>query len=920
MMVMPERAGKVYLVGSGPGDVAYLTLQAQAVLSQAEVVVYDALVDGALLTLVPDGCLKLDVGKRGGQPSTPQAEINQILVEYCQQGYLVVRLKNGDPFIYGRSQSEIGALRRANCDFEVVPGLSSSLLAPLMAGIPLTDPRLSNGFTVMTGHDPDSLNWVSLAKLETLVFLMGARTLPEIVRRLRGHGRSPDTPIAVIRYAGGDRQQVWEGTLADILELTANQSLSPCVIVIGEVVKLRAYIGEQGTKRQVVAQTDPTAAPEPRQSRRQNVPMTAPGLTAAGAESEPRSPRRMRRPAAVEAPGLGGDRPPGTRRRGQPESPRGAEVEAIAAVESVTAATPALSKPSGPLSQKTVLVTRAASQASQFTALLEEQGATVIEMPTLEIGPPSSWRDLDRAISHLEDFDWLVLTSANGVEYFFDRLEAVTGERAFSTNIKVAVVGEKTAKTLRRLGIPADFIPPDFVADALVATFPEPLSGLRILFPRVESGGREVLVKEFSNQGAKVKEVPAYESYCPTAIAPPILVALQAKAIDVVTFASSKTVRNFCQLLQTADSNWSSWLENACIASIGPQTSQTCQSLLGRVDVEAPVYTLDGLTQAIAEWATRPAPAEPEPSPEAATEATSPAEPTAESSPEPSPEPSPAAGLGDGDLSPLDDAVDTAAIASDAPEQPALPELESLASAEPTTEMSAPVDREAIVPALPPDSAAPPEEPIPAEGAEEGSEPEPTPPGPADHAPPAPSLSAPEASEPAPPEPVQPEATPPEPLPSEPAPPEPAQPEPGLETVIEMEIVPPDPDQEEAAWNSPPPPEPNATVPPPSARFAPVIDLEIVSAETTARTPKAQGKGGDRANRSVSELVATPLDSAGIPDPWATEAEAAPAPPQRRRPNSEPPTKAAEVDLAPPEDPWYNPVNGDPEDDSDSNW
>ncbi|MGI0489725.1 uroporphyrinogen-III C-methyltransferase, partial [Pantanalinema rosaneae CENA516] len=239
---MTEHRGKVYLVGSGPGDAAYLTVQAQELLMQAEVLIYDALVDGNLISLVPDTCRKLDVGKRGGRPSTPQSEINRLLVKYCQQGRVVVRLKNGDPFVFGRAQSEIQALRAANCAYEVVPGLSSALIAPLLAGIPLTDPVLSRGFTVITAHNPDTLDWVALARMETLVMLMGGRSLPEIVRRLRGHGRSPYMPIAVIRYAGRRRQRVWEGTLGDILEKTADASLSPCVIVVGEVVRLRQYL------------------------------------------------------------------------------------------------------------------------------------------------------------------------------------------------------------------------------------------------------------------------------------------------------------------------------------------------------------------------------------------------------------------------------------------------------------------------------------------------------------------------------------------------------------------------------------------------------------------------------------------------------------------------------------------------------
>jgi uroporphyrinogen-III synthase len=211
---------------------------------------------------------------------------------------------------------------------------------------------------------------------------------------------------------------------------------------------------------------------------------------------------------------------------------------------------------------------------------------------------------LDRAIDRIDDFDWLILTSTNAVDYFFQRLEEVTGERAFYSNIKIAVVGEKTAQRLLKMGLEPDFMPPNFVADSLVAYFPEPLAGLRILFPRVESGGREVLVKEFTSQGAKVREVAAYESRCPETIAPAALKALQAGRVDVVTFASSKTVQHFCQLLQQVSDAWQAWLTGVTVASIGPQTSKACMELLGRVDVAAEEYTLDGLTQAIVDWFT----------------------------------------------------------------------------------------------------------------------------------------------------------------------------------------------------------------------------------------------------------------------------------------------------------------------------
>ncbi|HEY9877245.1 MAG TPA: uroporphyrinogen-III synthase [Leptolyngbyaceae cyanobacterium] len=258
-----------------------------------------------------------------------------------------------------------------------------------------------------------------------------------------------------------------------------------------------------------------------------------------------------------------------------------------------------------PLTGKTILVTRSAGQSSQFTDLLVAQGAQVVEMPALEIREPSSWAALDDAIATLSSFDWLILTSANGVNYFVERLSASGQDVKALTKVKLAVVGKKTASVLAQAGLSPAFIPPDFVADSLVEHFPEPIAGLKVLFPRVESGGREVLVKELSAAGATVVEVPAYESGCPLDPDPQALAALKSGSVDAVTFASSKTVRHFCDLLaQGLGPDWQTALEGIAVASIGPQTSQTCLELLGRVDVEATEYTLEGLTQAIATWAS----------------------------------------------------------------------------------------------------------------------------------------------------------------------------------------------------------------------------------------------------------------------------------------------------------------------------
>jgi uroporphyrin-III C-methyltransferase len=239
---MIKEIGKVYLVGAGPGDVEYLTVKAYRLLASAQVLVYDALVDSQLLDCVPVDCLKIDVGKRGGKPSTSQNEINDLLVKYCLEKKQVIRLKSGDPLIFGRCILEIAALKNAGCEFEIIPGISSALAAPLLAGIPLTDNVLSRCFAVCTAHEPETLNWEALASLETLVILMGGKNLPEIIHQLIKYRKPHSTPIAIIRWAGTPSQEVWTGELGNILEQTAGLSLSPAVIVIGEVVRLRDYL------------------------------------------------------------------------------------------------------------------------------------------------------------------------------------------------------------------------------------------------------------------------------------------------------------------------------------------------------------------------------------------------------------------------------------------------------------------------------------------------------------------------------------------------------------------------------------------------------------------------------------------------------------------------------------------------------
>ncbi len=225
----------VYFIGAGIGGIDYLTVKGHRLITQAQVILYDALVDSTILKIAPEKCLKISVGKRGGKVSTPQTSINQLLVHYAQQYNIVIRLKSGDPAIFGRINPELAVLKTVNTSVELVPGISSVLAAPLLAGIPLTEKENSQNFTVISGHNPDSIDWATLSKVDTLIILMGARNLDKICQFLIKNGRSKNFPIAIIKNAGRENQQVWYGTLNNIMAQTANIFLSPCVIVIGNI-------------------------------------------------------------------------------------------------------------------------------------------------------------------------------------------------------------------------------------------------------------------------------------------------------------------------------------------------------------------------------------------------------------------------------------------------------------------------------------------------------------------------------------------------------------------------------------------------------------------------------------------------------------------------------------------------------------
>ena len=498
-------SGKVYLVGAGPGDTGLLTLKGRAALERADAVIYDFLANEDLLRYTPSGCEKICVGKRPGEKTLLQEEINELLVSKAIEGKVVVRLKGGDPFIFGRGGEEAQALARAGVPFEVVPGISSGYAAPAYAGIPLTHRELSSSVTFLTGHEhpsksSNSIDWARHAKgADTLVLFMGVRNLPEISAALIQAGRAPNTPAAVIRWGTRSGQQTVTGTLADIAA-RAEDVEAPAVIMVGDVVGLRDELNW---------------------------------------------------------------------------------FERL------------------PLFGKRIVTTRAREQSAALMETLEELGAEAVEIPAIEVRDPQSWQPMDRAIGRLEEFDYLVFTSANGVKKFLGRLPACSRDVRDLKGLQIGAIGPGTASELAATGIRVDFMPSDYRAEGLIEYFKDvEIRGKRFLIPRAKVA-RDILPRTLKDRGAWVEVVEAYETLRPR-IAPADMERLLTPTPDAITFTSSSTVTNFVKLIESE--NLRAVLKEVAIASIGPITSEAVRKHGLKVSVEAVDSTVPGLVQALQEY------------------------------------------------------------------------------------------------------------------------------------------------------------------------------------------------------------------------------------------------------------------------------------------------------------------------------
>ena len=496
----------VYLVGAGPGDYRLITVKACECLKKAEVVVYDRLADPRILRYAPETAEYIYVGKASSHHTMKQGDINQLLVDKAKQGKCVVRLKGGDPFVFGRGGEEALLLEQNGLPFEIVPGITSAIAVPAYAGIPVTHRAVATSFAVVTGHeDPtkgeSDMRWDKLSTgIDTLVFLMGVANLPHITAKLIENGRPADTPAAVIRWGTKPEQRVLVTTVGQAAEDVARAQLKPpAVFIVGEVVKLR---------------------------------------------------------------------------------------DRLVWFDELTM---------HPLFGRNILVTRAREQASKLTELLEDKGACCHEVPAICLqAPQDDYAALDAAIADIASYDWLIFTSANGVERFFVRLFAAKKDARALGTVRLAAIGPATAAKLRSYGLQADVRPAEYRAEGVLEAIRGQVQpGMRILLPRAQKA-RRILPEKLRKLGATVDVVPVYETVAAEADGEKLAAQLMAGDLDCVTFTSSSTVTNLIHILGNAAP-----LQQVKTVCIGPITAKTCEENGIHPDAVASEYTLPGLTAAV---------------------------------------------------------------------------------------------------------------------------------------------------------------------------------------------------------------------------------------------------------------------------------------------------------------------------------
>jgi uroporphyrinogen III methyltransferase/synthase len=422
--------GKIYLVGTGPGDVELITVKGNKLICQADVILHDHLIPSELLRLAKPGAEIISVGKFAGRHTLPQDQINILLIEKARDNKVVVRLKGGDPLLFGRGGEEAEECVQAGVDFEFVPGVTSALAAPCYGGIPPTHRDCTSNVAIVTGHRKDEKE-IEIPKAGTIIFLMGVANIEKIIKSLLEAGWPSQTKIAAVEKGTCYDQRVIQGTLDDFLEVTQKaQMRTPAVFIVGKVVELKEKLDWFGKKPRILL--------------------------------------------------------PGT----HPDKYRHLGI--------------------------------------------------IIHRPLIKSVPLDDYTQADKVLKRLNTFDWIVFTSTNGVEFFFQRLNAVGLDTRSIGTVKVAAIGQTTAEKLKTFGVLVDMQPNLESSTGLLDEFKKvSVKGKRILLVRPKVGSSMLL------DGLTDAAIEAVVVYRNIDIEPE---ETDFDFIDQILFTSGSTIRAFLKL------------------------------------------------------------------------------------------------------------------------------------------------------------------------------------------------------------------------------------------------------------------------------------------------------------------------------------------------------------------------------------
>ena len=481
--------GKVYLMGVGPGDAELITLKAIRMLGKCTAVMYDRLASTSVLKYLKDDCKIYYCGKEPGCHYKTQQEINDMLVTLAKNGHVVGRIKGGDPFVFGRGGEEAIALIEENIEFEVVPGITSPIAVLNYAGIPITHRGIAQSFHVFTAMSAEKLNidWNAVAKLQgTMVFMMGFRNLGKIAENLISNGIDKNIPCAVVMSGTTSKQKKVVGNLGDIVaKVKKSEISSPCIIVVGEVVKFSQEFNWYEKK---------------------------------------------------------------------------------------------------PLFGKNICITRSKEQSRELRENLSDLGAEVLEINSIEFKNTSY--NLKSCKDKFTGYDFIALTSVNGVNFFFNYLNEIEFDIR-KLKAKIAAIGPATANAIKDRGIIPEIVADHFVAESLFEKMKNYIKeNDKVLIPR-SKGSRPYLVEELRKSGCYVDEVFTYETICGK-----LRSESDIKGVDIIVFTSPSTVKNMITMVGIET------IKSKAALAIGPITAKA----LSDVGIEAiicDVYSAKGVISKI---------------------------------------------------------------------------------------------------------------------------------------------------------------------------------------------------------------------------------------------------------------------------------------------------------------------------------